>query len=524
MKFKLNKKIKKRADFLLTVFLVFGILVAINFLAHYLFYRFDLTENKVYSISQTTKNILKDVDDIVVVKLYFSKNLSPQFQNITQNVKDILAEYKAYSNNKIKIEEINPSDNPEEEEKMQMLGIPKIRFNVIKNDKLEVSDGYLGMAIFYNGKKEVIPVIKDNSNLEYEITGIIKKLTLKETPQINFANGNGEMGNDQIKYLFDSLSKEYQIGFSDLSTGNLLPENVKALIILQPTTKISDREKYVLDQFLMRGGKVFLFYDSATVDQNLAVKQVEADFNDFLKHYGITINKDFIVDIKSNGQVAFGGGPFPVAVQYPFWPRILKENLNKNNPITADLSSLLFPWVSSVDILNDKIDGKTVIRLAESSEKSWTIDTTGNISPFQKFSPIGKEKKHLIAVNLRGNFDSFFNKENIPNKKDKEEEKFISKTDKGNLTVIGDADFLKDSFLMRSPENLVFFQNLIDALVLDDNLIKIRSKNLQDRTIKRDIDNKEKKKIKYLNIFGPTIAVIFLGLLNFWFRRKRKLS
>ena len=170
----LIKKFKNRGNLGVSVLMIIGILVAINLISYQIFHRFDLTESNDYSISKTSKTMLKNLDDVVDVKLCFSRELPSNFINIRQEVKDILDEYKNYSNGKIKIEEIFPEDNPETEKKMQQLGIPKLQFNVVEQDKFQAIGGYAGLAIYFEDKKEVIPVIQTSQNLEYEITTIIK--------------------------------------------------------------------------------------------------------------------------------------------------------------------------------------------------------------------------------------------------------------------------------------------------------------------------------------------------------------
>lgn len=530
MNLNLNRKIKNQANLITTTLIIVGILAVVNFLSYQIFYRFDLTEGKDYSISSTTKNSLKSLDDVVSIKLYFSKELPSEYMNLKQDVKDILDEYKSYSGGKIKIEEINPSDNEEEQQKIQLLGIPKLRFNVVENDKYEILGGYLGMVIYFEDKKEVIPVVSSSKNLEYEITMAIKKLTLDKIPVIGFTVGNGEVSlTNELQTVSKELNKQYKITTVDLSNGNLISDNIDTLVIFGPTMEINERSKYLIDQFLMRGGSLLIAQDSVVVDQQMAASQNKTGLNDILNFYGLKINNNLILDGAFNEVVSFSTGSFfPSLVNYPFWPKILKENFDKSNPATANLETAFFPWVSSVDILPEKIGDNKVLELVKTTDKSWTVDGESvNLDPFQKFAPQGMERQTL-AVSILGKFESFYEGKDHPKKETEEaeadgndKEEFISSVDNARITVIGDSDFVKENFLQRNGNNLIFFQNVVDALTLDPDLINIRSKGVTSRPLK-EVSEAKKMSIKYFNIFGVTVLVIILGIIKYNLRKRRR--
>ena len=523
----LIKKFKNRGNLGVSVLMIIGILVAINLISYQIFHRFDLTESNDYSISKTSKTMLKNLDDVVDVKLCFSRELPSNFINIRQEVKDILDEYKNYSNGKIKIEEIFPEDNPETEKKMQQLGIPKLQFNVVEQDKFQAIGGYAGLAIYFEDKKEVIPVIQTSQNLEYEITTIIKKLTLDKIPTIAFATGHNEKspaeGLDNVGKV---LRKQYEVISVDLSTGDLIPDNVDALIILGASSAFDDRSKYIIDQFLMRGGSLLIAQDGISIDQGMANNN-SADLNDILSSYGIKINSDLVLDF-SNERVNVPTNFFPIAVNYPFWPKILAKNFNKDIPTTANLETAFFPWVSSIEVLSDKIGDKEIFELVKTTEKSWLMKENFNLNPQQQFAPQG-QKQNILAVSVSGKFSSFYQDKDKPQKSvesaDGEKsaiapsEKFISETENARLIVIGDSEFAQDDFLSQS--NLILFQNIIDSLALDQDLINIRSKGITSRPLE-EMTDAEKKSMKYFNIFGVTILVVIFGVIKYNLRKKKR--
>ncbi len=520
-----HKKIKKKTDLLVASLLMLGILAAVNFLSYQFFYRFDLTKGHVYSISKPTHKTLESLDDIVSIKLYFSKDLPSEFLGVVTEVKDILDEYENYSQGKIKVEKISLGDEPEKEKEAQKAGVPKIRFNVIRQDKFETLGGYLGMVIYYEDKKEVIPFIKNSRNLEYEITSAIKKLTLKDIPVVAFAMGNDETPLEKLKAVSEELKKQYKLEIVDLSQGDFVNEKINTLIIAGAKTAFSERSKYVIDQFLMRGGNLIVAEDSFLVEENLLPIPNEGSLSDLLEFYGVKINKDLVLDGASNEVVGFSGGAFPININYPFWPKILKENFNQENPVTANLETAVFPWVSSLSLLPQKNVKNQVTELVKTSPKSWTVEGAINLDPFQRFSP-EKFGQYTLAVSLLGKFDSFYKDKERPSRKTTEEknsvdsqEDFIDSVSSAHIVVIGDSDFIKDEFLFRNFNNLVFFQNIIDSMSLGEDLINIRSKGELSSPLK-NIGEGTKRTLKYLNIFGPVVVIIILGIIKFYWRRK----
>ena len=518
----LIKKFKNRASFSVFVLIIIGILAVINIISYQVFHRFDLTESKDYSISKTTKTMLKNLDDVVDIKLCFSRELPPNFINIRQEVKDILDEYKNYSSGKIKIEEIFPEDSPEAEQKMQQLGIPKLQFNIKEKDKFQAIGGYAGLAVYFGGKKEVIPVIQTSQNLEYEITTIIKKLTLEKIPTIAFATGHNEKSSvEGLINISEVLRKQYNITTVDLATGDLVGDDVDALIILGANVPFDDRSKYIIDQFLMRGGSLLIAQDGVSVSQGAAIANL-ADLNDILSSYGIKINADLVLDV-SNEAVNIPTGFFPIIMNYPFWPKILEKNFNQDIPTTANLETAFFPWASSVEILPERIGDKQVFELVNTTEESWTIKENFNLDPQQQFAPHG-QKQNILAVSVSGKFSSFYQDKDKPQKESEDvevalAEEFISEIENGRIAVIGDSEFAQDSFLSNS--NLILFQNIVDSLVLDHDLINIRSKGITSRPLK-EMSDAERNSMKYFNIFGVTIIVIIFGVVRYNLRKKKR--
>ena len=185
----MNKK-----DILIKVAIIIGIIVVINVIAKRVFTRADLTKNSSYTLSPISKDIVANLEDKMVIKAYFSNNLPPPYNNLRRQVQDILDDYRSYSKGNLNYEFLNPTSSGEGEgneldQEAQKYGIQPVQIQAMDNDKLEVKRAYLGLVFLYNGKQETIPVVQSADNLEYEITSLIKKMTMTTKRKVGILAG-----------------------------------------------------------------------------------------------------------------------------------------------------------------------------------------------------------------------------------------------------------------------------------------------------------------------------------------------
>lgn len=501
-----NNKIKQKTDFGITVIIIIGIVAVLNFFSYQIFHRWDLTQNKDYSISQVSKQTAGKLDDAVNIKAYFSGNLPSQYVSLPQEVKDILDEYANYSNGKIRVEFIDPKDDETIAQELYMQGIPQLQFNVLEKDKYQVVKGYLGILVQYGGKSEPIPVIEGTSDLEYKITSAIKKVTSKEIAGVGFVSGNQTLSADQeINIAYQKLREIYDVSAVDLKSQKEIPAGIKTLIIAGPKEKFADDELKIIDAFLMKGGSIILLADGVKVGQGLAAEPNDIGLNKLLENYGLKLNNDLVIDA-SNGVASFNQGYVTFSSNYPYWPKVLKENFDKNNAAVANLESLMLPWASSIDVNAEKLKDNKIYYLARSSADSWKESGSFNLNPQQQLNPQGKKGQFNLAVEVAGKFTSAYGK---------------GETANSHIIIVGDSDFIGNNFAQGNPNNLVFFQNLVDSITVDEDLINIRSKGVTERPIKELTDG-EKAAVRYLNIFGLTLLVVAFGLFRYYMRRRNR--
>ncbi|MEI8361544.1 MAG: GldG family protein [bacterium] len=500
-------KFQQEASFGTTVALVLAIAIVLNFISYQLFVRYDLTKNKDYSISQASKQTIGNLDDVVNIKAYFSQNAPAQYSQLRQEVGDLLDEYQNYSKGNIRYEMIDPTKDDELKMQLRSLGIPEVQFNVMEKDKYQVVNGYMGIVITYGDKNEVLPVVQDTNNFEYQLTSKIIKLTSKVQPVLGIVTSNKTLSAEsEIKNAIESLRGLYEIQDIDLSKSKVIDDKIKTLLILGPREKFFDSQLKQVDAFIVKGGSAIFMVDGVKVEGGLQASVNDTGLNKLLEKYGIKINSNLVLD-SSAGIASFNQGFMTFNLQYPFWPKITKTGFAASNPAVSKLESVTLPWASSIDINKEVVSKTTAItELIKSSPKSWTQTDSFNLNPQQEFTPTDS-KSYLLGVMLKGDIKSAYTKE-------------IGKNSR--VVVISDSDFLRDNFMQGQSDSMNLFANLVDSLSLDESLMSIRAKGVTSRPIKADLTDADKNTTRYGNVFGITLLVMAFGVYRYTSRRKKR--
>ena len=536
------KTLKYGGNTLAFILVVFGIVVLANFLSSRRFIRADLTEDKRYTISQSTKTVLKRLDDIVTIDAYFSRQPSRVAQ-IRQSVRDMLEEYRAFSKN-LQINFIDPAAEDEaEKQKLRFMGIPEVQVNVIEKDKAEVANVYMGIAILYEDKKEILPVVQTTANLEYDLTSAILKVTSEEVKTVGFLSGHDEMDvfDQAFGPLRQELSKQYDVRKVPIDAGKAIDADVATLIIAGPKKELTERAKYEIDQFIMRGGRTLFLIDPIVIQyEGLSVSPLKTGLNDLLEHYGVRLNDNLVLDV-SMGQLTYSQGFMTVTTGYAYFIRVLKEyryrtgetseGLSKDSIITNQLESLTLHWASSLELLPQEDASVEAIALAKTSRGGWTAQSPYNISPTNRQfqPPASMQQAHTVAVSLSGAFKSFYAGKDIPpvesiesdeavTAKPAEEERTTKTTSEATqIVVVGNSQFLQQG----QQDARLFFLNTVDWLTLGEELINIRSHGATNRPLK-EVSESEKFFLKFISIAGVPLLVVAFGLVRFFLRRRAK--
>ena len=535
----LNKRIKYGGNTFAFVAIIFGILVLINFLSTRRFIRADLTEDKRYTISTATKNVLNTLDDIVTITTYFSTNPAEVAQ-IRRDVRDVLDEYKAFSK-RLQIDFVNPADFDDgQKQELRFKGIPEVQINVVKKDKAEIANVYMGISIGYSGKEEILPVVRSTANLEYELTSAILKVTTKEAKTVGFLTGHGEFdindqNHQQFRQLLDkSAQGQYNLTSVSLQDGKAVDDSVATLVIAGVKQPLTERDKYELDQFIMHGGRAIFLVDPIQLQPGtLQGAPLSTGLNDLLEHYGAKLGNNLLLDARYHDTARFQQGFMTVIQPYPYFIKIVKPNFSTEHSITNQLEALTLPWTSSLEMVTK--DGITATPLAKTSEAGRSIQGYYNLMPNAPIPPNAESQVYTVAIALEGKFKSFYAGKEVPPAPtvggadptqgsemptavpDTETRVTKTESEQTQIVVVGTVQFLTQL----RPDGVNFFLNTVDWLTLGDALIGIRSHTITDRPL-REVSEIEKNFIKYLCIVGVPLLVVVFGLLRYFLKRRAK--
>ena len=493
------------------------IAASINLLGTRFYSRLDLTENKIYTVSKSTKGLLERLDDVVNIKVYFSKDLPPYLATLDREVKDLLDEYRARGGSKLQVEFVDPAADPATEQSLRTMGIPKVQLNIIQKDKAEVTGAYLGIAVQYEDKTEVIPVVQNINNLEYDLTAaIIKATTEPQTVGVaappNLTLTQGLAGLNQV------LSEQYEVIEVDLA--GPVPSSVTSLVVFDHDG-LTTQHLRNLDAFVVNGGRLLALAPGVEVPEGtLSGQNRQVQLAPLLSRYGISVENSLVADGQSS-MASFSQGYMTFTVPYSWWPQVAGDGLSPESPITATMDAITLPWASPVRYTGvDSTVGGSVesVVLAQSSIRSFAAQAPYNLDPQRRVTmpPTGAESQPL-AVAVSGKVPSL---QSIltPDSLGASVPDVSAET---QIIVIGNARFITDSFLQQFQSNAVFMANAVDWMTLGSDLIAIRSRAGNLRPLK-EVDDGRRNLLKWGGVLGMPILVVLCGLGRQRFLRARR--
>ncbi|MFB9108318.1 gliding motility-associated ABC transporter substrate-binding protein GldG [Flavobacterium gyeonganense] len=550
-----------------TLWITIFVLVVLNMLGSLFFYRFDLTKDKRYTLSETSLQIVKQVKNPLSVKIYMEGDLPADFRRLQQETRQLLEEFQAYNSN-IVFEFVNPLENKDESEALTKSLFQKglIPVNITVDDKGKQSQAMVfpwAVAV-YNNREINIPLLKNRmgasttqkvigsiQHLEYSIADAINKITKDKQKKVAIIKGNGEMNEIHIAKMLMQIRESYYIGpFTLDSVGKDPNGSLNALkkydlaIIAKPTEAFSDEEKQVLDQFIMNGGKSLWLIDQVAADMDSLYNQAGAtlayprdlNLNDMFFKYGFRINPDLVKD-EQGSPIKLATGEQGSATQYQdfiwkFAPLVSPES---KHPIVKNLGGIKFDFASPIDTLKNGIK-KTV--LLQSSPYSKKIGTPFEVNlgiVSEQTSPKDYLNKGNVpmSVLLEGSFHSVFENRVLAFK----ENSFLAKGKPTKMIVVSDGDLARNQLdKNRMPvelgydqrsgnlyDNKDFVMNCINYLLDDTGLINIRSKDLDLPLLDKEKVYENYTQTQFITIGLPILVLLVFGLL-FTYIRKRKYS
>ncbi|MCW5515559.1 gliding motility-associated ABC transporter substrate-binding protein GldG [Muriicola sp. Z0-33] len=552
---------KKSAVF--SIVKVVILLVIINVAGHYFYARFDLTEDRRYTLSQAAIDAVSTIENPVVVDVLLDGDQLPsEFIRLRQETKQILEEF-ASENKNIKFSFINPKEDPSQAEvtmaQLESIGLKPA--NVTTEDNGKVSQEKLfPWAMVTNSTTTVkVPLLKNKlgaamedrinnsvQNLEYAFADAFTKLGIKEKKRIAVIKGNGELADISIADYLSAIRDYYNIGAITLDSVATNPQNVldqlktyDLAIIAKPTEAFTDAEKYVLDQFVVDGGKSLWLVDQVAIELDSLFNPKgsamayprELNLNDFFFSYGLRINPVLVSDLYFTQIVlASGEGNSSQYNPVPWYynPMVFSRD---NHPITNNLEAVRFQFSNTIDTLKNNYK-KTILYWSsplsrpEGTPKQISLDIINTPPDKAKYN----EGNLPLAVLVEGEFSSAFANRVKPLNLSGVKEKGVE----NKMLVIADGDLIKNQLRGGIPlelgfdkwtnnfyGNKEFLINAINYQLDDTGLINIRNKKVTIPLLDQNKILEQKRKWQLINIGLPVVIVIIFGMTFNYFRKKK---
>lgn len=562
-KLKIKRNTKRQS--IIRMLLLLGILIFVNIIAQFVFKRIDMTQEKRYSLSQSSKDLAKGLDDIVYFRIYLEGDLPPGFIKLRNSLKEMLDEFRIYSNDNIEYEFIDPSANPDEKQRVELYKQLSQKglypTNLEENDKGQQSQKIIFPGAIVNYRAQEIPmqilkskfggnsdVMLNNSieNLEYEISTVLRKLSREKSTSIAFLRGQGELPTKQISDAANGLSDFYIVDTVSIDGKLNALKDYKLLIIAKPDTAFDEKDKFVIDQFVMKGGRVLWLIDKLAMNMDSLEKKstnvaipMELNIDDMLFRYGVRINPDFVMDMQAapipvvTGYV--GNQPKQEIFPWYYYPLLSAES---KNPIVNNLNMVKTEFASSIDTIETESVTKTVLLSSSKLSRLQMAPARVSLNILrEKADPMMFSRRNIpIAVLLEGSFNS--NYENrlptiIATSSDID---FKPKSVDTKMIVVSDGDVISsyvskkgnvyplgyDRFTRQTFGNKSFILNCIDYLCDNKGVLELRSKEIKLRLLD-PAKIEDPQLIQWINVILPTVLIIVFGLI-FTFIRKRKFT
>ena len=581
------KKTNKRLQSYLNLLTVLIMVIIANTLGNIYYQRLDLTEEKRFTLSETSKRLCGKLDEKLYIKLFLDGEMSAKFKRLKLEIRDLTLEYREASGQQIELEIINPFDDVKEGEMEKMLqgyvekGINPVR-DIDRENADETRIKYLlpGAEIFYGNKRASINffeydvalspdenISKAIDNIEYELANGIRQVSTDKSKSIVVADGSGEMIGADVSSFARELTKYYNISalnmnFSDPNAAAPWAEQIKQnpenadqvfingmhrrlnlndlLIIVKPLQDYSNQELYLIDQFIMSGGRVMWMIDPVHIEidsfrnykQVLALNRDIENISASLFHYGVGLKNTLLTDLKCNRIPIPASGRMEL-VDFPYFP-IFGDN-ESSHVITKNIGSV---WAQFPATLEPKVRPELdIIPLLTSTPYTKVITAPAPIDLESVYMQMRsaeyresmKNGEHISAVLMEGMFKSrykFMKKySDVP---------YLEKG-KSKMIVIADGDIIRnpvdkngrgyptgyDRISQFTFANKKFLLNCIDYLIDDNGLIEIRSKERTVRLLDPEKSKSEKTYWQWFSMLMPIALMIILGIVNYFIRKRR---
>ncbi len=563
-------------------FLIVGLIIIllVNYVGSFAFERFDLTSEKRFTLSKTSQELAENIDDIIYVKVYLEGEFPAGYKRLRDETKEMLDEFRAYSNGNLEYEFINPAESEDDKiteeiyKQLYKQGLRPTDLSERSNDGFSNKIIWPGAVFLYRGKELPIQLLKSQigaqqegmlnssiESLEYEIANAINSLTRTDVPKIAFIEGHGELDKLETASLAESLAEFYAVDRIELNGQlNSLTERViidsnkafrvkvkyQSIIIARPMDKFSEKDKFIIDQYVMYGGRVVWLIDPVLASMDSLLRDnvtmaipLDLNLDDQLFTYGVRVNTNIVQDVQCapipmvTGMV--GGKPKQEILPWFFFPLLTPAN---NHPIVNNLNALKGEFVSTIDTIAKKGIRKTGLLKTSQYSKVSSAPTRIGLEML-RFEPDPSKFNaghQVVAILLEGKFESVFKNRITPQLKGANEISFKEESVENKMIVIADGDIAKNHVNRRTGEflelgvdrytrqefgNKDFMLNVMGYLCDDSGLMTVRSKKLKIRLLDKTLLKNDKFEWQLINTILPIGLILLFGLAHYFDRKKK---
>ncbi len=470
--------------------------IVANLFFSFLSFKLDLSNGSVYTLSKSTVNVVKHLDDLVTIHFVVSSDIPTRLLPLKTEVTDLLNEYQKAGGRRIQIQMLDPKKDKDALVKAQKSGLQQLQFSQMESDKYAVTNAYFGIYMTYENKQELVPQITEPGNLEYNLTAAIYKMTNKNIERVSI--GGFDMQQSQqlqpFTNLTNVLSKQYQINTLpyEKTFDNISKAGKTILLFDSNNKKYTDDDIHKLETFLNNKGSLIAFVDGVWVQDSLNTQPTSHNLNKLFSKYGITINNDLVLSTSSE-LVNFGNENVSFFTPYPLWVRTNK--FDKAQSLFANINYVTFPWVSSVSV-KKSTTGKTSA-LIYTVPKSWNQTGTFVLNP-QEIQPPKTFAEYALAAQNQ------------------------LKTG-GTLIVIPASRFVQDRYLSQNSSNMSLVLNMVNDLTSGGALSGIHQRNVVFYALP-DLNESQKDAFKYLVVLALPLMYIGYGVRQYLNERKTQNS
>ena len=538
--------------------LVVALLVLLNIILTNYFFRVDLTSEKRYSLSQSSINLAQKVDDVLYVKVYLEGEFPAGFKRLRQSTKEMLDEFAAYSGGKLEYEFIDPFDGADAKKANNVLqelgekGLQPTNVQIKKDDESTQKLIVPGALFYYKGKEYPVNLLKAQFGqgpeevinesielMEYEIANALRKCLETKAKQIAFIDDHGELDKWEVADASQELKAFYSVTRIPLAiqTPQSLMQN-SALIIAKPTKAFSEYEKFLLDQFVMHGGKILWLVESQIADMDSIGKNgmfmtgsYDLNLDDMLFKWGARINPNVVQDMQCNAIPILSsmrnGTPQQKLLPWLFFP-ISSPSAQNPHIIVKGIDPVFFQFASGIDTTSNKEIKKTILLSTSpySRAVSAPVKVDLNMARVQPEPEMFKQGNVPLAVLLEGTFHSLF--EYRPGAKT-DALPFNPSIDNGKMIVIADGEVIRnqrkkstgeifplgyDRYTNQQFGNKRFILNCMDYLCDDSGIIEIRAKEIKLRLLDKGKLKRDRMQWQLINMLLPLALLLVFGFVN----------